>query len=564
MNILLCLSWAAIALIIGAISHLTNKNREEYKTTQLVVICLTTIGSATLFGFLFLTPIGMYESTLIALLLISCAYMMLNPIFNGSLVALFFVSWFFSSSAMMNATDFAERIDVQESAKASFQEVKETEQRIVPKPVALDRARKAINGRNEEGQLSSMYKIDESSMIIQEVNDELYYIAPLTWQGFSTWLFNSYDIIGYVKVNATNIYSEGELVTKNPDGSDIAIKMTNSGYFGSNISRYIADKEITSRIGQKVFMIDDSGYPYFVAYNTKSEVGFDGYTPDGLYLIDPQTKTHKFYENDDIPVFVDMVADEATLLSMLSDWGKYREGFLASFGSKIVLEPTSYNHQKELFFIDATDTLNGKAFFTGMASSKSNGNLAAMIFIDVKTLDTNIYYSEKEAVNEQAVISSVNSALELKADKWEPTQPIPYRVFGEIDVWLTPIISRTASGQKIEAYAYTKVWGTQKSQWDVKLSNALTKIVTVSNDDSTVSNLVEKSYIEGDLRTVYFSGDNVYLTLYGDNTIYECNHQENVQCRGIKIDTNISFESMFKSDNESIVISFNEDPVLVN
>ena len=67
---------------------------------------------------------------------------------------------------------------------------------------------------------------------IQNVNGELFWIAPLLHSGFFKWFNNSEGTPAYIKVSATSS-SKVELV------SDVRVKYQPEAYFGSNLHRHL-------------------------------------------------------------------------------------------------------------------------------------------------------------------------------------------------------------------------------------------------------------------------------------------------------------------------------------
>ncbi|MBM25342.1 MAG: hypothetical protein CL760_06565 [Chloroflexi bacterium] len=476
-----------------------------------------------------------------------------------------FIVNFYTGHAFFNHKEISSVLQPIEVSEPMFTEIQEQEQRLVPIEIARDKQSKVINGRLEDGtMISSMYKLDFNSTIIQVVKGEKVYVTPLTWNGSFKWFFNDYDVIGYAVTKASDPDAPTKLVVKNKDGSDISFKITEDGYLGTNLARHIHAELDNSLIIQNSFMmLDEEEYPYYVSYIVKSVAGIGNYAADGVVVTDPQTKEVIRYKNDEIPSFIEASAAESTLITNINNWGEYRKGYWESWGSSIKIKATSYNNKSELFFIDAKGTLNGLAYFTGLeGDSSQNKSLSGMLFIDPITLKSYIYYPESESQNEMAVLDSVKASLGNLSDKWTPTQPIPYRIFGDVDVWMTPIIPINGTSRKIEAYAYTKIFSTEKSAWDVKLSNAMSKLLTNSSDSGLISN--SKAVTEqlvGNVRTIYFINGSAYLTIHGYDKVIECNHETNVECRGVMLEQLLDINTIEKTEKEVVLVDFNENPL---
>lgn len=476
-------------------------------------------------------------------------------------IALYIVT----SSPLLHHEKISSQMIPEEIQQPMFAEVQEPKQRLVPIEVAMDKQSKVINGRLDDGKMiSSMYDLDKDSLIYQSVNNKKVYATPLTWSSPWKWLINDYDVIGYAISSSTDPDAPTRLVNRNPDGSKIHFKVTENGYFNANLKRHVISKLGNVIIEDSYFMLDDNEHPYYVSFLLKSYQGFGNYAPDGVAVTDPQTLEVIRYSQDKIPSFIDARSSESTLLTMFNNYGEYREGYFASWSSTIRIKATKYNNKSEMFFIDATGTENGLAYFTGVeGDSSKNKSLTAMLFIDPISLKSYIYYPGTESQNESAVIDSVKASLGNLSDKWVPTQPIPYRIFGDVDVWMTPIIPISGSSRKVEAYAYTKIMTTEKSAWDTKLSNAMSKLLTTSSDSGIITNSKSSSEpLQGSVRTIYFIDGSAYITLLNYDKIIECNHQTNVECRGIKENQKIDIHAIKKNSKEMVLVEFNENPII--
>lgn len=569
----LFLQWFLLLSIINFVA--TTAARFRVKTFRSIIVSTVTISFVlSLMSWFLIMPVAMTNYMIfIVFLSLFCSHASaLDCLWDNFkyIVALwvavicFFV---YSSTAVFQSKILSSQLQPIEIDSPLFTEISDQEQRLVPSEIALDKQSKVINGRMGDGTIiSSFFDLEESSSIIQSVNKEKLYITPLTWNGFLKWLNNDKDGIGYALTNSSNPDAKTELVTKNPDGTDIQFKITKTGYFSSNLERHLLDVLGNDTIIENSYlMLDDNEYQYYVSYLVKSVVGFGNYIPDGVAITDPQTKQVERYSQDEIPDFIDSRADEKTLLKHLSDWGYYRNGFLKSFTAGTKIKATTYNNKSEMFFIDARNTENGLAFFTGLeGENKKNKSLSGMLFIDPITLQSYIYYPKSESQNETAVLDSVKASLGNLSDKWKPTQPIPYRIFGDIDVWMTPIIPIEGTSRKVEAYAYTRIFDSRPSAWDKKLSNAMSKLLTSSSDSGQILNSESTAEVKrGNVRTIYFIDGSAYLTLYDFEKLIECNHQTNVECRGIKSGQEIDINVLEKSEKEMVLVGFNKNPILM-
>ncbi len=127
---------------------------------------------------------------------------------------------------------------------------------VVDEELALKQAKKKLG---EERGLGSIVNVGDFTL--QQVNDELTFVAPLEHENFFKW-FDNGTTPGYITVSATDP-DDVELVQE-VDGSQIKLRYLNSSYFGDNLLRHIRNSGYTfTGITDMSFELDDNGRPYW-------------------------------------------------------------------------------------------------------------------------------------------------------------------------------------------------------------------------------------------------------------------------------------------------------------
>lgn len=437
--------------------------------------------------------------------------------------------------------------------KPLFAEADESEMRVMPKAVAAEVAKKVLGKRTSEGhQMGAMYGIDEETMTLQYIGETQFWVVPLAHKSFFKEL-RAGEVYGYVKVKANVADYEPELV-------ESPMVYTPSSTFSHNLKRLVVSKYPTRPKMERKFMINDKGKPVFIQFFGKWAVGLSNLDYDGGVIIDPVTGDMEEFEHGKAPSWMDYGISEAILLERLNSWGEYRNGFGEGFiGSQSLMLPTSVNGKQSIFFVDAVGTSNGKAFFTGLSNKSGNNALAAMVYADPMTGKVKIYYPDSTASpDEDSIIKQVNAALGINATRWSPTEPIPYRVYDTLDVWLTPIVS---AENVIVGYAFSDVNTPNKTVWDADLSVALNKLLSLGVNSGSVSNLNNADAHSGSIRSVVIQDTYAYFTIIGEEgsvypRLFACDVTlagNMPECLALVVGDHIEFEAHERGDKRSTV-----------
>lgn len=215
----------------------------------------------------------------------------------------------------------------------------------------------------------------------QNVNGQLYWVAPLLHSGFFKWMNNKEGTSGYIMVNATNT-KDVKLVDK-LNGKAIKIKYQPNAYFNMDLKRYIySNKEKKYALTDFSFELDDKGKPYWVVTKYKNSIGFSGESILGVIVVDVQSGEIKEYDMKNIPSWVDRVTPDFFVRDRIDWWGKLVHGFF-NFSKKDMLKATEgmnmvYN--------------NGVCYYyTGITSVGSDEAIVGFVLTNTKTMDLTFY-----------------------------------------------------------------------------------------------------------------------------------------------------------------------------
>ncbi|MDK9790037.1 hypothetical protein [Vibrio sp. D431a] len=436
----------------------------------------------------------------------------------GVCVVMVAAFWAVTSSSITRHKEIAELLDISEVEQSLFASVEEPEMRVMPKDAAYEVAKKALGKRTDDGlQLGAMYGINKETMTLQYFDSRQYWIAPLEHKSILKEM-RADGIYGYVKVKADTADYEPELVKSH-------MRFSPSASFGDNLKRLIVTNYPARNKQERKFMIDDKGRPVFVQFFSKNGVGYSNDIFDGGVIVDAVTGDMTEFEHGNPPSWMNYSISEKVLLSRLNSWGRFRNGFIKGlFGNQSLMVPTSLNETQTLYFVDVVGTSNGKAFYTGLTNKSGNNASAGMVYADPITGNISLYYPDSTASpDEEAIIKQVEAALGINADRWTPTEPIPYRVYDTIDVWLTPIVSKT---NIVVGYAFSDVNTPNRTVWDKDLAVALNKMMSLGVNSGAVPNLSLASTYFGVVRTYVVDNEKAYITIRSSDGVvpklFEC------------------------------------------
>ncbi|MCH7759560.1 hypothetical protein IID20_04350 [Patescibacteria group bacterium] len=359
----------------------------------------------------------------------------INGIFNkGKLISYGIFMFIFMAVGMtgcpiFRADDHHKLIgDVQEANwTETMAPVDEAHIRIVSKSQAQYLADKVLGESKDI--LGSRYNVGEVN--ICNVNGEIIWVAPLEFRGF--WKWNKFETTpGYVLVSAEDNSRKPVLV------DSLELEYLPSAFWGKNLNRHVYTNGYQGyQLRETSFELNDKYQPYFTISATKPTLGFGGAKTEGVIIVDPVTGDIEWYDVGQAPTWVDRVIPEEIAESYISKWGLYVEGWLNTvLEENNIVAPTPYDYGSDVWFVPSPDGQN--YWFTGITSiSSSDQSLVGAMMIN--TRNGQAYYYRLSGANEQAIYDAVTQALGADGQRWTPTQPIPYNIYGEWS-FVVPII----------------------------------------------------------------------------------------------------------------------------
>ncbi|OPJ59397.1 cell shape-determining protein [Clostridium oryzae] len=258
---------------------------------------------------------------------------------------------------------------------------------IVTKSTARQIADKNLS---QDGTLGSRAKMD--TLTLQNINDQLYWVAPLEHSGFFSWFNNKQEGTPYIMVNATT--KETKLVRSH-------IRYQPRAYFGQDLARKLYADNKSAAYEDFTFEVDDNGHPYWTATIIKNTIGFSGKTATGVALVDAETGDIKDYSIDNAPKWVDRIQPADIVRNNINYRGKYIHGF-SPFNNNGKIKTTGgmgivYNEGKCYFY-------------TGITSVGKDQSSMGFYLVDTRTMKTTLF--RLSGSTEDAAIKSAEGKVQ--------------------------------------------------------------------------------------------------------------------------------------------------------
>ena len=356
------------------------------------------------------------------------------------------------------------------------------------------------------GQMSEVVSQFEVSDQYTQINykNEIIRVTPLEYNGLIKWITNRKNgIKGYITVNSTT--GKAKMVKLNK-----GIKYAPSAYFNENLYRKLQFLYPTYNFDSINFEIDNEGNPYWIASVSKY-VGI-GLRREitGVVIFNPINGKHKYYTVDKVPSWVDHVYEADLILDQVTDWGKYKNGFLNSmFAQKDVVAPTSgYN------YLAQNDDIY---LYTGITSVVSDESNIGFILTNLRTKETK-FYSVAGAEEYSAMDSAEGQVQQMN---YKSTFPLLINLQGKP----TYLVSLKDNAGLVKMYGfvdaidYQKVVVTDSSKGIKKAAEAY--LNETSDNENITSEEIEKEITIASIKEAIIDGNTNYYIIDSDNHKYK-------------------------------------------
>lgn len=348
--------------------------------------------------------------------------------------------------------------------------------------------------------LGSQVNIGE--LHLQNVNGQLYYVAPLEHSSFFKWLTNYKGTPGYVKVSATN-QNDVQLVTE-LNGSELKIKYLDSSYLFSNLKLASYLRDLSYGHTDYTFELDDDGRPYWTITRYDTAVGFTERKAIGTLVIDAQTGESNTYNIENTPKWIDRIQPEDITKQHLNKWGELIHGVF-NFSDKDKLTTT-----EGMNMIYNNDVCY---YYTGITSVGNDEGLVGFTLTDTRTGKTILYKTSGATEN-----ASMKSA-EGKVQQFKYTATFPYLI--NVQNEPTYFMTLKDSNGLVKQYAMVNVKNYNTVAVGDSLQTTLNKYIEILADNHiSLEGTNNEEEIEGEIERIGLvikEGSSIYDIKLKDN-----------------------------------------------
>lgn len=334
-----------------------------------------------------------------------------------ALIAYIIVIPFITSSPIIHSKAYRNLLgDVKESNFAKdVSPVSVNDIRLVDEEMAMKLGDKKIGEVPAIGSVSKLGKFH-----IQNIDGELYWVAPLVHRDIIKWVTNMSGTSGYVMVSASN--PQDVRLVQEVDGKPIKIVYQPDAYLHQDLRRHMYLKGYVN-VGMTDFTleIDDKGKPYWIVTLYENAVGYEGKNAIGIATVDTQSGEVKSYDIKDTPKWIDRIQPQEFVTEQINDWGTYINGFLNSVisekGVLVATEGTSLVYGED-----------GKSYwYTGITSAGADDSTIGFMLVDTRTKEAKLY--KQPGATETAAMVSATGKVQEK--NYDATFPVMYNILGK-------------------------------------------------------------------------------------------------------------------------------------
>ncbi|WP_170006319.1 YrzE family protein [Bacillus fonticola] len=342
-------------------------------------------------------------------------------LFAGSLL----VGGYFLTAFVFNADEKYEQAEMEVKEEIEAFDEEETPASVPPQ-FARNKMKKAF------GQVPNTSYYELGNLQIQKVNGEFVYIAPVEFSGLFKWL-NGDQTPGYFTLSATDS-------SDNPKFMEAEMVYTPSSYFNKNMERHIR-MQYPKRIfyGDVQLEVDDDGKPYYVRSFGEFISARNGFSVQGIVLVDPKSGETITYDLADVPEFIDGAVSPEVVSLQNSYFGKYVQGFWNSlFGKSNVKLPSDEGTEANVSPI--FDENGDMYYFTDFTSPKEGvDSMLGYSLTNSRTGEATYYTGnlENSYMDSRGALDIIEK--EFIEKKWDGEMPVLYNFYGEAS-WLTPVL----------------------------------------------------------------------------------------------------------------------------
>ena len=359
---------------------------------------------------------------------------------------------------------------------------------------------------------SSMYRLGDLSA--QYINGKPYYVAPVEFSGFMSWLMNR-RLPGYFIISATDINDTAHFI-KQP------MAYSETSWFSHNIARKIYMKNAAyQQVGEPILEINEHGQAYWI--QSLLSVRWAGqliFNDTHVAVTNAATGKTMVYDTKTLPKWVDAGISPEAATAMNRTYGN---PYAFNFQHKNQVKPTENGSESGVTPVFNSDqTISYFDDFTTVASQADSDKGYSLI--NTRTGELTFYVGKNVGIMDSDGAMHVAKQLHPQ-NKWHGSNP----VIMNIDGTPTWVVSLMDQNERFRSYAYIKgadqnVIGEGANANDALASyrNALAGSVqtALANDDQVKSKRISGKVSRVNANAELGNKQVVIFKLEGQDTLY--------------------------------------------
>ncbi len=322
-----------------------------------------------------------------------------------------------SMLAIFNARRYASQISIPEALPFAEGDLAPFDPAQIP---WIDEAYASVLGDKLIGTLGAVgSSVELGEYVRQDVNGELFFVAPILHAGFWKYNANPSGTQGYVMVSMTDD-NDVRLM------SDYRIRVQPSGHaaWGDQLERIVWQAAPTRTTCECKFEVDDNLHPWWVVPLEEPQIGlWAGPDITGVVLVDATDgKNVQVYDVDDVPTWVDRIYPSTLIERQLQNWGQYSNGFWNTWFGKVgMLQSDEGNvvvySNDDCYLFDSLTSYGG-----------ADESTVGFVLTNLRTKEV-VHFSLAGAT-EFAACQSALGDERVKAQNYSATFPLPTMIEG--------------------------------------------------------------------------------------------------------------------------------------
>lgn len=413
------------------------------------------------------------------------------------------------SMPIFRASDYRELLTVEDGSFTD--DINEISFDEIP---TLDEGSAEYLGDRQMGTLSDMVSQFEYSFDSTQINYQgrPVRVAPIAYADIIKWFTNrAQGLPAYVVVD---MVTQEATVVRLEEG----MKYSFSEPLNRNIVRHLRFQFPTYIFGTPQFEIDEDGRPWWIAPRIVKTIGlFGGADIQGAVLVDAITGQCTYYEEEEIPSWVDNVYTPELIMQQYDYHGTLVNGFINSiFGQRDVTVTTADSN-----YIAMNDDVY---MYTGVTSANADQSNLGFLLSNQRTKETKFY--EAPGATEKAAQASAMGVVQDLG--YTATFPLLLNISDQ-PTYFIPLKDNT---NLVKSYAMVNVAQYQIVATGATVSQCEQNYIQLLNNRGLVSAeelpTTQVSGVIDDIRSAVMDGNSYYfIRLQGEAVYYSISAADN-------------------------------------